>query len=66
MGLVPIKCDAVLNASGLITDKKLIVKCWVKKMIRNNPEAAIQYLRANDVLMNAELDIVILFLLAQM
>ena len=37
-GLVPIKWEASLNASGLITEREFITRCWSKKNIKNNPE----------------------------
>ena len=38
---VPIKWETSLNEVGLITDNKLIIKCWSKNTKRNNPESAI-------------------------
>lgn len=48
MGLYPIKWETALNASALITDKKLIIKCCNRKISKNKPVNAIRNLRAMD------------------
>jgi len=40
-GFVPMKWDAVLNASSLNTDKRLIETCIKRKKTRNRAESAI-------------------------
>ena len=40
-GLVPIKWEVVLNDSGFITERRLIIKCCTRKTNKNNPESAI-------------------------
>jgi len=40
--LVPIKNETSLNASLLITERKLITKCWNKNTNKKKPERAIR------------------------
>tara|TARA_Y100001934_G_scaffold65078_1_gene80774 strand:+ start:40 stop:252 length:213 start_codon:yes stop_codon:yes gene_type:complete len=40
-GLLPMKCDNILNISSLKTDVIFIMKCCVKKTIKKTPDKAI-------------------------
>jgi hypothetical protein len=47
--LVPKNCETSLNVFGLMTDKKLMIKCCNKKIKRKRPDKAIKNFLPIDV-----------------